>query len=71
MLSLHCQVTSATSSLLKDRSRYPLTIQIYPVADDINPGRVGIVKLMKWKKVAIVFQDNEYFRAVSVKNDDP
>ncbi|XP_072037397.1 gamma-aminobutyric acid type B receptor subunit 2-like [Amphiura filiformis] len=61
------QVTSATSSLLKDRTTYPYTVQIYPVADDINPGRVGIIKAMNWTKIAIVFQDNDYFRA-NIKN---
>ena len=32
----------------------------------MNPGRVGFIKLMKWKRVAIVFQDIEYFRLVGV-----
>ncbi|XP_072037294.1 gamma-aminobutyric acid type B receptor subunit 1-like [Amphiura filiformis] len=57
------QVTVAGSPALRDRSRYPFTLQAYPLENDMNPGRVSFIKLMRWKKVAIVFHDIEYFRA--------
>ncbi len=58
------QATSANSPAISDRTRFPLTMQTYPGENDINPGRVGFIQLMKWKKVAIVFHDIEYFREV-------
>ena len=59
-------MTVAGSPALGDRAKYPYTLQTLPTENDMNPGRVGFVKLMKWKRVAIVFHDIEYFRAVSV-----
>ncbi|XP_072037334.1 gamma-aminobutyric acid type B receptor subunit 2-like [Amphiura filiformis] len=56
------QITSASSPAISDRDRFPLTVQTYPIENDMNPGRVGFIKLMKWKRVAIVFHDIEYFR---------
>ena len=58
------QVTAANSPAISDLTRFPLTVQAYPVENDINPGRVGFIKLMGWKQVAIVFHDIEYFREV-------
>ncbi|XP_072037336.1 gamma-aminobutyric acid type B receptor subunit 2-like [Amphiura filiformis] len=56
------QVTPAYSQSLRDLIRFPLTLQTGASIDDINPAHVGLVKLMKWKRVAVVFHDIEYFR---------
>ncbi|XP_071808954.1 gamma-aminobutyric acid type B receptor subunit 2-like [Asterias amurensis] len=56
------QVSTASSSSLKDRSRYPLTLQAGGDENHLNPARVEFVKRMGWKRVAIIFEDNQYFR---------
>ena len=37
---------------------------MYPIDNDVNPGRVGFIKFMKWKRVAVAFHDIEYYREV-------
>ena len=59
------KVTTASAPALSDLSRFPLTVQMYPSDDDTNAGRVAFIKLMKWKKVAVVFHDIDFFRQVS------
>ncbi|XP_071808994.1 gamma-aminobutyric acid type B receptor subunit 2-like [Asterias amurensis] len=56
------QTVIASSATLKDRSRYPLTVQVSVDEDLLNPGRVAFIKRMGWKRVALIFEDNEYFR---------
>ncbi|XP_022089765.1 gamma-aminobutyric acid type B receptor subunit 2-like [Acanthaster planci] len=56
------QVITASSSTLKDRSRYPLTVQLANDEDLLNPARVAFIKHIGWRKVALVFEDNVYFR---------
>ncbi|XP_038057706.1 gamma-aminobutyric acid type B receptor subunit 2-like [Patiria miniata] len=56
------QVVTASSSTLKDRARYPLTVQVANDEDLLNPARVSFVKHMGWRRVALVFEDNVYFR---------
>ncbi|XP_077985184.1 gamma-aminobutyric acid type B receptor subunit 1-like [Glandiceps talaboti] len=61
------QISYASSPSLRDKSVYPLTVQIYPVDDVLNPARVAFVQHFKWKRVAIIFDDIEYFRS-NMKN---
>ncbi len=56
----------ASSSTLKERHRYPLTVQISIDEDLQNPAKVAFIKQQSWNRVAIIFEDNEYFRQVSV-----
>ncbi|XP_071477852.1 gamma-aminobutyric acid type B receptor subunit 2-like [Diadema antillarum] len=56
------QVTMASSSTLKDRAHYPLTVQTTVDEDVYNPARVAFVRAMGWKRVAAIFEDTEYFR---------
>ncbi|XP_022082481.1 gamma-aminobutyric acid type B receptor subunit 2-like [Acanthaster planci] len=56
------QVVIASSTTLKDRARYPLTVQVSVDEDLLNPTRVAFVKRMGWRRVALIFEDNEYFR---------
>ncbi|XP_022111536.1 gamma-aminobutyric acid type B receptor subunit 2-like [Acanthaster planci] len=56
------QVCLANSQALRDRERYPLTVQMYWSEDSVNPARVAFVRYMSWRRVAIIFEDNEYFR---------
>ncbi|XP_038057990.1 gamma-aminobutyric acid type B receptor subunit 2-like [Patiria miniata] len=56
------QVCLANSQALRDRTRYPLTVQMYWSEDSVNPARVAFMRYMAWSRVAIIFEDNEYFR---------
>ncbi|XP_072037293.1 gamma-aminobutyric acid type B receptor subunit 2-like [Amphiura filiformis] len=56
------QVTGANSPNLKNRVRFPLTIRMSLDEDLLNPARAAFVRHMGWKKVAIVYEDIEYFR---------
>ncbi|XP_038060033.1 gamma-aminobutyric acid type B receptor subunit 2-like [Patiria miniata] len=56
------QVVIASSTTLKDRARYPLTVQVSVDEDLLNPARVAFVKRMGWRRVALIFEDNQYFR---------
>ncbi len=60
------QVCLANSQSLRDRPRYPMTVQMYWSEDSVNPARVAFMQYMQWKKVAIIFEDIEYFRLVSL-----
>ena len=60
------QVCLANSQALRDRPRYPKTVQMYWSEDSVNPARVAFINYMKWTKVAIIFEDIEYFRLVSL-----
>ncbi|XP_071808953.1 gamma-aminobutyric acid type B receptor subunit 2-like [Asterias amurensis] len=62
------QVVTASSTTLQDRTRYPLTIQVGAIDDEFTvPSKVAFLKLMGWTKVALIFQDNQYFRQ-NIKN---
>ncbi|XP_070548397.1 gamma-aminobutyric acid type B receptor subunit 1-like [Ptychodera flava] len=61
------QIGYASSPSLRDKVAYPLTVQIYPVDDVLNPARVQFIKSFKWSRVAIIFDDIEYFRS-NMKN---
>ncbi|XP_033625200.1 gamma-aminobutyric acid type B receptor subunit 2-like isoform X1 [Asterias rubens] len=61
------QVCLANSQALRDRPRYPKTVQMYWSEDSVNPARVAFINYMKWTKVAIIFEDIEYFR-LNVEN---
>ncbi|XP_030853026.1 gamma-aminobutyric acid type B receptor subunit 2-like [Strongylocentrotus purpuratus] len=56
------QVVIASSSTLNDRIRYPLTVRISVDEDVLNPSRAAFIKEMGWSRVAIIFEDTDYFR---------
>ncbi|XP_030853025.1 gamma-aminobutyric acid type B receptor subunit 2-like [Strongylocentrotus purpuratus] len=56
------QVVTAGSSTLNDRTRYPLTVRISGDEDLLNPARTAFIKAMGWTRVAIIFEDTDYFR---------
>nr|XP_054769361.1 gamma-aminobutyric acid type B receptor subunit 2-like [Lytechinus pictus] len=56
------QVVIASSSTLNDRTHYPLTVRISVDEDLLNPVRVAFIKKMGWSRVAIIFEDTDYFR---------
>ena len=62
---IHFQFCLASSSALKDRERFPLTIQLYYDELTLNVGMGAFVKEMGWKRVAIMYEDIEFFRGVS------
>ena len=57
-------MTGANSPSLRNKDRFPLTITMSLDEDLLNPARVAFIKYMEWDRVAIVFEDIEYFREV-------
>ena len=66
LFHLRQQVTTSNSPAIGDLSRYPYTVQIFPDENEVNYGRIGFIKLMGWKRIAIIFEDVEYFRVVII-----
>ncbi|XP_041481067.1 gamma-aminobutyric acid type B receptor subunit 2-like [Lytechinus variegatus] len=41
---------------------YPYTVQIYPANSVFNPARIALMREMKWKRAAIMYQNVNLFR---------
>ncbi|XP_072035546.1 gamma-aminobutyric acid type B receptor subunit 2-like [Amphiura filiformis] len=60
-----CQVVSATSPSLKNREKYPLTVQSNYETSIVTPAKVAFIKSMGWKRVAMVNERIDSFLQTS------
>ena len=51
----------ATSASLKDRGRYPLTVQTYYDSSLLEPAQVAFFVAMGWNRVAMVNENIQAF----------